>query len=155
MTDTFSDDIQSIVALPRPSGPGWEEITNTQNLIGYPHSLRGWWYLPRNLCVMIALEVVNEGHIKRPKYHLAISSQPNSDVIKRCDNNAARWVLKQFGFKEAREENQMPKDKIRNFWCPVADPNVGRECPCVADETAVVEDKGDYVWRFAGRSINA
>ena len=40
-----------------------------------------------------------------------------------------------------------PNGCVRNFWRPVADHLSGYECPCVEHEPAMVEDKGDYVWR--------
>jgi hypothetical protein len=43
--------------------------------------------------------------------------------------------------------NHVPSGRVRNFWRPVADHLSGYECPCVADEPAIREDKGDYVWR--------
>ena len=46
-----------------------------------------------------------------------------------------------------REDNHVPGGFVRNFWRPVADRFSGYECACVATEPAIVEDKGDFVWR--------
>ena len=104
-----------------------------------------FWYLPRNLFAISAVETMADED-KGPEYHISIS-KPLPSGVKRCDSNEARWVLAQFGLEGAEEDNHVPYGKVRNFWRPVANGLVGLECECKAEEPAVVEDKGDFVWR--------
>lgn len=46
------------------------------------------------------------------------------------------------------EDNHVPYGIARNFWRPLAENLVGIECKCKEEEPAIVEDKGDYVWRY-------
>jgi hypothetical protein len=96
---------------------------------------------------MSAVEFIDDGKVAGPEYHLSISRQHPTLGTRRCSSVEARWVLKQFRLEEATEDNHVPGGLVRNFWRPVADPMVGRECPCVEVENAIREDKGDYVWR--------
>ena len=41
------------------------------------------------------------------------------------------------------------RGKVRNFWRSVATGLIGLECECKAEEPAIIEDKGDFVWRAA------
>ena len=79
---------------------------------------------------------------------LSISRQHRTLGTRRCSSTEARWVLVQFGVEGALEDNRVPGGLVRNFWRPVADHLVGRDCLCVADD-AIREDKGDFVWRAA------
>ena len=83
-----------------------------------------------------------------PEYHLSISRQTPAGP-RRCTSEMARIVLRQFGLEGAEEDNHVPNGVVRNFWRPVADPLVGLECECKDEEPAIVEDKGDFVWRPA------
>lgn len=65
----------------------------------------------------------------------------------RCTSLQAKEILRQFGLDGAEEDNHVPHGIVRNFWRPVADRLVGLECACKAEEPAIVEDQGDYVWR--------
>ena len=77
-----------------------------------------------------------------PEYHLSISKSG-----KRCSSGDAQWVLKQFGMEGATEDNHVPHGFVRNFWKPVAESKIGYECPCIDNEPAIKEDKGDFIWR--------
>lgn len=147
MTDRFDGGVQSIISVLRPKNPGWQEMSGAQDYtLGYPS--RAFWFLPRNLVVISAVETVKDlGQAdKGPEYHISISKLERSGV-KRCDSNEAKWVLDQFGLDGAEEDNHVPGGKVRNFWRTVATGLIGMECACKAEEPAMVEDKGDFVWR--------
>lgn len=147
--DSFSDGITSLVRLPRPRRPEWREVPDAQRLTNAPHPLRAYLFPPENIFVIIAVEYINDGKVDGPEYHLSISHPVSPGVSRRCDRNAARWVLREFGLEGAKEDNHVPGGQVRNYWRPVADKLVGRECLCVEDEPAIVEDKGDFTWRAA------
>jgi hypothetical protein len=67
----------------------------------------------------------------------------------RCDRNEAKWALEQFGLDGAEEDNHVPGGVVRNYWRTVATGLIGLECECKAEEPAISEDKGDFVWRAA------
>ena len=149
MVDTFPDGIQSIVAVLRPRVIGWREVPTN----GLPVEMKGpnhvFFHEASSLAVISAVEFIDDGKVDGPEYHLSISRQHRTLGIRRCSSNDARWVLVQFGLDGAHEDNHVPRGLVRNFWRPVADSMVGRECLCVADENAIREDKGDFVWRAA------
>lgn len=149
--DTFADGTVSLVAIKKPRLPGWREVPLTADVpiaqAGRP--VRAFFHEASSLAVISAVEFINDGKVDGPEYHLSISRQHRSLGTRRCTSNEARWVLVQFGIVEAIEDNHVPNGLVRNFWRPVADPMVGRECLCVDDEPAIVEDKGDYIWRAA------
>lgn len=146
--DTYADGTQSIVSVLRPVGPGWEEVPGAQRYsLGYP--ARAYFHERSRLFVMSAVEVASDGKIdKGPEYHLSISKQLSTGPT-RCDSNEAKWVLGQFGLDGSEEDNHVRHGKVRNFWRPVADGLVGIECECKDAEPAIVEDKGDFIWRDA------
>jgi hypothetical protein len=98
----------------------------------------------RGLYVISAVEVAKDadGIDRGPEYHLSISRDGH-----RCSSADARAALADFGMDGGEEDNHVPGGKVRNFWRPVADCFVGLECACKANEPAIIEDKGDYVWR--------
>lgn len=119
--------------------------------LGYP--VNAWFHPVARLFVLSALEVANEeGQLEiGPEYHLSVSRRDRLDRPERCSSADALWVLDQFGLPDAREDNHVPGGVVRNFWRPVADNLSGYKCPCVDDEPAIVEDKGDFVWRGVTR----
>ena len=147
MSDFFAEGAQSIIQVLRPKNPGWKEIPlDPRHTFGYPG--RAFYFLPRGLFVISAVETVADGKIEKgPEYHLSISKTFRPGSVKRCDSNEARWVLDQFGLDGAEEDNHVPGGKVRNFWRSVATGLIGLECECKAEEPAIVEDKGDFVWR--------
>lgn len=147
--DTFANGAVSLVTLPRPRDHGWVELPNAQQIMKAPHPLRAYSYQPNNLFAIIAVEFIDDGMVDGPEYHLSISHPVSPGVSRRCDRNAARWVVRQFGLDGAKEDNHVPGGHVRNYWRPVADPMIGRECLCVESEPAIVEDKGDFTWRGA------
>lgn len=139
--------IQSIIQPKRPTAVGWRQIRNVAHLPvaaeGYPFEV--WAHDANGLGVISAVEVAAEQAgmpALGPAYHLSVSA-----FGERCSTADALWVLAQFDLLDALEDNHVPGGKARNFWRYVADNLSGIECPCVDDEPAIVEDKGDYVWR--------
>lgn len=147
--DFYADGVRAITAVLRPRFPGWHEFQVPAAILRMGGIARGYHHAERRLTVISAVEVADDGKIdKGPEYHLSISrSTPQGPA--RCSSDAARWVLRQFGLDGAEEDNHVPYGMVRNFWRPVADPLVGLECECKAEEPAIVEDKGDFVWRPA------
>jgi hypothetical protein len=150
MSDTYSDGTLSLVAVKRPRLPGWREVPTDGLPAGRAGApIRAFFHAESSLAVLSAVEFIDDGKVDGPEYHLSISRQHRTLGTRRCSSNEARWVLKQFGIEEATEDNHVPHGLVRNFWRPVADSMVGRECLCVEGEPAIVEDKGDFVWRAA------
>lgn len=108
-----------------------------------------WRFLPRGLCVISAVEVAATepgSEPLGPEYHLSVTRHVRGKAA-RCSSADARWVLTQFDLTDADEDNHTPHGLARHFWRPVADHLSGIQCPCKDDEPAIVEDKGDYIWR--------
>lgn len=132
----------------RPISPGWIQGRNPPEWVSLGFDAETWFHPVSRLCVISAVEVAQDGDgIERgPEYHISISKDTPTGP-KRCSGYEAREVLKQFGMEGAEEDNHVPGGRVRNFWKPVAENLIGLECACKADEPAIVEDKGDYVWR--------
>lgn len=134
-------DLISLVQPKQPKGSGWvqKDARSLQTL--YP--IQAWAHVSGIFCLS-AVEVADEeGQPKLgPEYHLSISKFGN-----RCTSAEASFALHAFDLEDAKEDNHVPNGKVRNFWRPVADNLSGYECPCNDEEPAMVEDKGDYVWR--------
>lgn len=136
----------SIIQPKTPTGDGWSRATwwvcpPELAVLGYPVQA---WEHASGLFVLSAVEVAEEPGKPQlgPEYHLSVSLNGG-----RCSSGDALWVLAAFGLLDAKEDNHVPSGRLRNFWRPVADNFSGYECPCVADEPAIREDKGDFVWR--------
>lgn len=149
--DTYADGTRSIVAVLRPKGAGWREFPSDKRAsLGYPS--RVFFHASSSLAVISAVEVASDGKVdKGPEYHISISKQMRG-APRRCDSNEANWVLDQFGLDGSEEDNHVPNGVVRNFWRPVATGLIGLECECKAEEPAIVEDKGDFIWRPAQRA---
>jgi hypothetical protein len=148
VSDTFADGIRSIVSVLRPRVAGWREVPC--ELPGLPDGpRRAFFHDEHSLFVISAVEVTDQSEANGPEYHLSISRQHRTLGPRRCTSDQARWVLVQFRLDGALEDNHVPGGQVRNFWRPVADNLVGRECACVADENEIREDKGDFIWRPA------
>lgn len=147
--DHFIDGSRSIISALRPRFAGWVEVPVDTKLLEMGGVARMFFHAERHLSVISAVEVADDGKIdKGPEYHLSVARQtPNGP--RRCTSDTARWVRRQFGLEGAEEDNHVPGGVARNFWRPVADPLVGLECECKDEEPAIVEDKGDFVWRPA------
>lgn len=144
--DTFAGTgIRSIVQALTPKGTGWREIPADPRISnGGP--IRAFLH-NSGLAVFSAVEYVGDaGEEPKQEYHLSISQQTPAGP-KRCSSMVARDVLRIFGAEGALEDNHVPFGRVRNFWRPVAAPLVGIVCECNEAEAAIVEDKGDFVWR--------
>lgn len=136
----------SIVGPKRPVGQGWRRIHGIKLPLegeGYPYEV--YEHTSTRLLVISAVEVASEKvgvPAIGPAYHLSISLSGQ-----RCSSADAVWVLAQFDLVDALEDNHVPSGRVRNFWRYMADNLSGMECPCVDDEPAIREDKGDFVWR--------
>lgn len=147
--DRFIDGTPSITPCLRPRFPGWHEVPVNARLLALGGVARAFLHTETGIAVISAVEVADDGKIdKGPEYHVSISLQKQYPP-RRCSSTQARWALKQFGLDGAEEDNHVPNGVVRNFWRPVADRLVGLECECKAEEPAIVEDKGDFVWRPA------
>lgn len=136
--------IGSVIRPKRPHGTGWLREQNPNELVSMGFPAEAWQHLNSGIFVISAVEVASDDDIdKGPEYHISISKPGR----RRCTSQEAKWVLRQFGLEEAEEDNHVPNGFVRNFWRPVADRLVGLECKCKADEPAIREDKGDFVWR--------
>lgn len=120
----------------------WWECPPQLAELGYP--VEAWEHPSSGLFCLSALEVASEPGKPAlgPEYHLSVSMNGQ-----RCTAADALFVLASFGLEDAKEDNHVPSGKVRNFWRPVADRLSGYECPCVDEEPAIREDRGDYVWR--------
>lgn len=143
--------VTSIIQPKRPRTGGWvraEKWRAPPELakLGYP--IEAWYHPASGLFALSAVEVAAEpdGHSVGPEYHLSISLGGH-----RCTSADAVFVLAAFGLSDAKEDNHVPNGEVRNFWRPVADHLSGYECPCVEHEPAMVEDKGDFIWRGVTR----
>ena len=76
-----------------------------------------------------------------PEYHLSVSKSGG-----RCSSAEGLWICHEFGIPEADEDNHVGGIS-RHYWRPVADNLADYSCPCKDEETAIVEDKGDFIWR--------
>lgn len=138
----------NIIKPKRPVGPGWQQFEPPPQWVTMGYVGESWGHIETGLYVISAVEVAKDegGVSKGPEYHLSMSQQSTREV-RRCSSADALWVLAQFDLLDAEEDNHVPDGKVRNWWRPVADHLVGIECACKADEPAIREDKGDYVWR--------
>lgn len=141
--------MDNIINPRRPSGTGWMRHPLTRafaarvaQMGGYPTET--WAHEQGNIWAITSVEVANDPGQPElgPEYHLSVSA-----MGERCTPEQAAWVLQQFGLEDAREDNHTPDGKVRHFWRPVADKLSGYECPCIANEPAMREDKGSFVWR--------
>ena len=130
-----------------PRGEGWHQVPLPGfSTLGYPG--QAWEHPRHHLLVISAVEVASQADDLEPEcvYHVSLSCQKKGRC-RRCTPEQARFVLQAFDMKGALEDNHVPFGKVRNYWRPVAEAEIGRECACVADEPAIREDKGSYVWR--------
>lgn len=134
----------SVIPPKKPSGAGWVYGGAAPLVATMGYEGHYWRYPDRGLLVISAVEVAHDPHdiAKGPEYHVSVSKGSG-----RCDRNEARFVRKAFGMEDAEEDNHVPHGRVRNFWLPVAERLIGHECRCKAEEPAIVEDQGDYVWR--------
>lgn len=140
--------IESIIKPKAPKGTGWRDLGRKPDLTGGGFEVQAWYYPDQGFFVLSAVEVARDADDieKGPEYHISISDR-SSGTPKRIDRNGARFVIKAFGMEDANEDNHVPFGVVRNYWMPVNESLVGHVCPCQDKEPAMVEDKGDFVWR--------
>lgn len=138
-----------IIKPKRPIGPGWRQCQPPPAWVTLGFAGESWQHAEHRLNVISAVEVADDGDgiDKGPEYHISISLQAFDGSTARCSRADAIWVLGQFDLLEAEEDNHVPNGLVRNFWRPVTDKLVGLECACKDAEPAMVEDKGDFIWR--------
>ncbi len=136
--------IESVIKPKAPKGPGWVDGGPTPPEVSLGYESRYWLYPAQGITVISAVEVARDpGDIdKGPEYHISISRNRQ-----RCTRNEARFVLRAFDMEDSDEDNHVPGGFVRNFWMPVAERLRGYVCPCKDDEPAMVEDRGEFVWR--------
>lgn len=134
----------SILPPKRPLIGRWQQQQKPPAWISMGYEAESWLHPETGIFVISAVEVAHEkdGSTKGPEYHLSISCRGG-----RCDTNDAEEVLRMFDMIGAEEDNHAPHGIVRNFWRPVAENLIGSECVCKADEPAIKENKGDYIWR--------
>lgn len=139
--------MENILKPKRPNkNSGWQLVGETKDQFGYD---KYFYTHPNGFVAISALEVA-DGIIRNeaiPQYHVSISKHPAI----RCSSQDAKFILKQFGMSDALEDNHSPSRIIRSFWLPVDENKIGIDCHCVENEPAVILDKGDYIWRPAGK----
>jgi len=137
--------MNEIIKPLQPQAPGWVRLTDPPSWVTMGFSGQRWWHEKESLCVISAVEVAkdDDGIDRGPEYHVSISLGGKA----RCTSAQAKRVLADFKCDGAEEDNHVPHGVVRNFWRPVADRFVGMECACKDIEPAIVEDKGDFVWR--------
>ncbi len=137
--------INNIIQPKRPKpGSGWLKLQDMPSQFNSGYGGELWFYPPQQLTVISCVEVTREpGKLDLgPEYHVSVSRNR-----RRCDRNEARFAMKAFGMQHADEDNHVPGGFVRNFWMPVAENLQGYVCPCKEEEPAMIEDKGDFVWR--------
>lgn len=134
---------ESIIKPKRPSVAGWSQGEPPPQWVtlGYPGEV---WHSIDGFTVISAVEVVKDLNDidKGPEYHVSATRQG-----RRCTRNEARYVLKAFNMEGSEEDNHVPNGKARHYWLPIASNLIGYECPCKDTETAIKEDKADFIWR--------
>lgn len=140
--------IESIIKPKAPKGTGWQYCGRQPDLTGGGFEVQAWYYPDQGFFVLSAVEVARDADDieKGPEYHVSISRRLTG-IPQRVDRNGARFVLKAFDMENATEDNHVPFGVVRNYWMPVNESLVGHVCPCQDKEPAMVEDKGDFVWR--------
>lgn len=139
--------MSALIAPKQPrTGMGWFQMPRPPGWVSLGFDAEAWRHPASGLAVISAVEVAKDadGIDRGPEYHISISKNGA-----RCTSQEALVVLEHFGLDGAEEDNHVPNGQVRNFWRPVADRFVGLQCACKDSEPAVVEDKGDYVWRDA------
>lgn len=144
--------MQSIINPKAPAAPGWRRARGWAMppqlaALGFP--CEAWEHPESGLFCLSAVEVAAEAKglpAKGPAYHLSISL-----AGQRCTSADALFVLAAFDLADALEDNHVPSGRVRNFWRYVADSLSGYACMCVDEEPAIVEDRGDFVWRGVTR----
>jgi len=144
-------EVPLIIRPLKPKGPGWIEWDcDTTRWPRKPIEAHRYYNRANEVQVISALENVQErpGVESWVEYHVSVSGvKYGSARPYRISEKRAQWTLREFGLDGSTQDNHVPGGVVRNYWRPIAEPNVGRECPCVETESKITEMKGDYVWR--------
>lgn len=136
--------LKSVIKPKTPKGNGWSYHGRApaESTMGFEGHI--WFYRQQGLMVISAVEVAYDANDidKGPEYHISVSKNG-----KRCTSNEAKFVRRAFKMMDAEEDNHVPSGFVRNFWMPVAEKIIGHQCRCKGEEPAILEDKGDFVWR--------
>lgn len=137
-----------IIKPKRPSHGLWLRLPDPPEWVSMGYVAEAWFHPAERIQVISAVEVAHDddGIDKGPEYHISISRQTGNGV-KRISSMDAKQVVRMFDMEGAEEDNHVVRGVVRNFWKPVNESLVGLECSCKARESAIVEDKGDFVWR--------
>lgn len=140
--------MRSIIVPKKPNDQSWNYCGPADPEISMGFECHVWSHVSRGFLVLSAVEVAKDPDDidKGPEYHISMSKHGG-----RCTRNEARYITKAFGMSDATEDNHVPGGIVRNYWMPVNENIVGHQCPCVDNEPAMVEDKGDYIWRGVTR----
>lgn len=136
-----------IQPLQPKADPDWGTLGDVRNTMKSAYPLTAWFHLRTELFVLSAVEVATDGDgtTNGPEYHLSVSKRKNGGIPARCSADQAEWMLEQFGLDGWEEDNHVPDGVVRNFWRPVAEGLIGKECVCKETEHLVVE--GDFEYR--------
>ena len=137
---SMSFTVKSLVSPKRPDNDSWIYQGRTSPNVTLGYEGHAWRHREQGLFVISAVEVAEQE--RGPDYHVSISRRGG-----RCSRAQAKMVLRHFDMLDAEEDNHVPYGYVRNFFLPVNANLVGKECPCKADEPAIVEDKGEFTWR--------
>lgn len=137
----------SIIKPLRPTGP-WICLGQPGGALPEYESVL-WLHREHRLSVISAVEVVTDPGqpSKGPEYHVSVAKQGVGRRPERASTAECSWALAQFGLDGSEEDNHVPHGVVRNFWRTVAEPLIGLECACKETEPAIIEDKGEFVWR--------
>lgn len=141
--------MMQVISPKAPKSAGWKRAKDVEKAIqaadpllrAYPPQV---WHHDSGVCVVSSVDKVDalpgEPDLG-PEYHISISSNGRRATLSEC-----MWALAQFDCDDAKEDNHV-NGIARDWWRPVADHLSGYECPCQETETAIVEDKGNFIWR--------
>lgn len=132
-----------------PIYPGWIRSNEVEKVMlaadplmrAYPPQV---WHHSCGACVVSSVDKVDALPGEEdlgPEYHISISVNGARASLSEC-----MWALAQFDCTDAKEDNHV-NGIARDWWRPVADHLSGYECPCQETEAAIVEDKGNFIWR--------
>lgn len=123
---------------------GWKDRSEDLRSMPFFEVASAWLHKQSGFFVISSVEVPEPDTIG-PEYHLSLSRRDGPLVI-RVTSQEAQDILKDFDAEMFEEDNHI-SGSTRHFWRPVNQHLVGKECECKAEEPAIKEDNGDYVWR--------
>lgn len=136
-------EVKSVIQPKKPKAKHWVKLDGDTRQFTFGYESFAYCH-PTGIFVISSVEVANDENDidKGPEYHISITKNGG-----RCTSNEAAWACKQFDMLDSDEDNHVPYGIARNFWKPVSEKFIGHVCPCKKTETAIKENKGDYIWR--------